>query len=343
MNEYLTKFKRLANRIIGLAPPALLNCFISGLHPELRREVQALQPHSLLQAVALAKLQEEKLHDRCRYVRPPAPVAILAPSLGPPTTNPRSPVKRLSPEELATRRDKGLCYHCEDKWVVSHRCRPLLHLLIADDETDNPDTSAPPSSPIVREHLSPDDPPNVSHIRLNALSGMPVPKTFRIYGTIAHHQVVILVDGGSTHNFIQPRLSTFLHLTHLPASAMRVMIGNGSTIACDIKCPDVPLLLQGHFFSVDLYQFPIGGADIVLGVQWLKLIGPVTIDYTSLTMCFTYLGQPITLNVDVPLCPSPASTQQLKRIAQTLGIAALYQLTHTPTRTTITLWTPPQL
>lgn len=68
VNEYLTEFERLANRIIGLAPPALLNCFISGLHPELRREVQALQPHSLLQAVALAKLQEEKLHDRHRYV-----------------------------------------------------------------------------------------------------------------------------------------------------------------------------------------------------------------------------------------------------------------------------------
>lgn len=68
MNEYLTKFKRLANRIVGLAPPALLSCFISGLHPELRREVQALQPHSLLQVVALAKLQKEKLHDRCRYV-----------------------------------------------------------------------------------------------------------------------------------------------------------------------------------------------------------------------------------------------------------------------------------
>lgn len=100
------------------------------------------------------------------------------------------------------------------------------------------------------EHLTPDDPPDVSHISLNALSGMPTPETFRIYGTT---------------------------------------------------------------------------------------------DYASLTMRFTYLGQPSTLNADVPLCPSPASTQQLKRIAQTHGIAALYQLTHTPTRTTITLWTPPQL
>lgn len=42
VNEYLSEFERLANRIVRLAPPLLLSCFISGLNPELRREVQAL-------------------------------------------------------------------------------------------------------------------------------------------------------------------------------------------------------------------------------------------------------------------------------------------------------------
>ena len=64
MNDYLTEVERLANRVIGLPPPFLLSCFISGLNPELRREVLALQPISLLQATALAKLQEEKLRDK---------------------------------------------------------------------------------------------------------------------------------------------------------------------------------------------------------------------------------------------------------------------------------------
>lgn len=61
MNEYLTEFECLANRTIGLSPTAYLSCFISGLYPELRREVQALQPLSLPHAIALAKLQEEKI------------------------------------------------------------------------------------------------------------------------------------------------------------------------------------------------------------------------------------------------------------------------------------------
>ena len=39
VSEYLTEFERLANRIVGLAPSCLLNYFVSGLLPELRREV----------------------------------------------------------------------------------------------------------------------------------------------------------------------------------------------------------------------------------------------------------------------------------------------------------------
>lgn len=69
VNEYLTEFERLANRIVGLPSPFLLSCFISGLSPDIRREVLALQPVSLAQATALAKLQEDKLEDRRRGYR----------------------------------------------------------------------------------------------------------------------------------------------------------------------------------------------------------------------------------------------------------------------------------
>ena len=37
--DYLSEFETLANRIIGLPPTFLLACFISGLAPEIRREM----------------------------------------------------------------------------------------------------------------------------------------------------------------------------------------------------------------------------------------------------------------------------------------------------------------
>lgn len=36
VNDYLTEFEKLTNRIVELAPPFLLNCFISDLTLELR-------------------------------------------------------------------------------------------------------------------------------------------------------------------------------------------------------------------------------------------------------------------------------------------------------------------
>jgi hypothetical protein len=66
---YLSEFEALANRIVGLSPADLLSCFISGLKPEVRREVLAQQPRDLSQAAGLARLQEEIFLDMMRQNR----------------------------------------------------------------------------------------------------------------------------------------------------------------------------------------------------------------------------------------------------------------------------------
>jgi len=50
----------LVNRSLGLSDEAFLNCFISGLNPDIRRDVVAMTPLTLLCTVILAKLFEEK-------------------------------------------------------------------------------------------------------------------------------------------------------------------------------------------------------------------------------------------------------------------------------------------
>lgn len=142
INKYLMKFERLANRVVGLPPPFLLSCFISGLCPDIRDEVMALQPISLLQATALAKLQEEKLRDRVvsntRNLYQPKPLQPLTPN---PTTKAKPPFVQRSPAEIAFRREKGLCYNCDEKWNTNHRCKGQVMLLIADEQSPNTDVS----------------------------------------------------------------------------------------------------------------------------------------------------------------------------------------------------------
>lgn len=60
-----------------------------------------------------------------------------------------------------------------------------------------------------REHAGWGDEPNqgiegkeVAHLSLNSLAGINSPRTMNVKGNIRRREVVVLIDGGATHNFI---------------------------------------------------------------------------------------------------------------------------------------------
>lgn len=95
---------------------------------------------------------------------------------------------------MALRRDQELCYHCEDKWVLDHRCKPRLHLFIADDDIE-PFVADSDTHSLHTTNMEPPDPdPDpipIPHISLNAMEGTVMPGTFRLYGLLCHHRLVI--------------------------------------------------------------------------------------------------------------------------------------------------------
>lgn len=107
-------------------------------------------------------------------------------------------------------------------------------------------------------------------------------------GCVSNKKVLILINGGSTHNFIQEHLVATLGLRAQPTQPLRVMVGNGDEIDCLEVCGDVLVQVQGHKFIVYFHVLPFCGADLVLGVQWLKSLGPVLMDYIDLTMKFMH-------------------------------------------------------
>ena len=268
--EYLSEFEELANRVVGLPAPFLLSCFISGLVPEICHEVMVNQPLTVAQAAGLARLHEEKLRnfhfDFRQNPRPRTPQLLpLAPpqpplvtpfasprvsSLPPllplplcPTPPPPPTVRRLTPEELASRRERGLCFSCYEKFHKGHRCAPRVHLLIADEDDplehvgsniDPPD----PNNPIPDPSELPDTP---AHISLNSLAGHLAPETLRLVGHISGNPVLVLIDGGSTHNFIQEQLVAQLGLPCRPTTPLKVMVGNGQYLQCHTTCDSTTL------------------------------------------------------------------------------------------------------
>lgn len=104
------------------------------------------------------------------------------------------------------------------------------------------------------------------------------------------------------------------------------MVGNGAMLTCDQVCPDTQVSIQGHTFTISFHLLPISGVDAVLGIDWLKGLGPVTTDYAEFVMHFQHSGHDISLKADVGLGPEPTSANQLKRLLQTGSISEFYQL-----------------
>eukprot|EP00256_Glycine_max_P065521 XP_025980116.1 uncharacterized protein K02A2.6-like [Glycine max] len=324
--QYLSDFEDLANRIVGLPAQFLLSCFISGLTPEIRREVQALQPMTLVQAAGLARLQEDKLLDTrssFRHRAPPtltipvsrpAPTTALLPSPPSRMPTPRSPtlrpqptLKRLSPEE-----------------IISHRCASRVFFLVAKED---------PAAEVNIEELDPGPDPPATHdplaaqISFNSLAGQLAPETLRLLGTLSGHQVIILVDGGSTHNFVQEELVVRLGLKTHETRPLRVMVGNDQHLACNQWCEAVAVAIQGISFTIDMYVLPIVGANLVLGVQWLKSLGPVLTNYNSMLMKFFHEGQLVELHGDTELSLNLLSPPQFRRLLRKSHTGVYFHIT----------------
>jgi hypothetical protein len=268
--------------------------FISRLKNNIRPEVQASRPTSLTAAVGLARLYEAQLQAQRqvtnfsefkRVVGPanlPLPLANLARN--------RSPmVRKLSPAKLKDRRDRGLCFNCDDKFSLGHRCKKLF--LIEGVYEEDPETPACEEN----QGLWEEDEPEIPEISLYAILGVQLPQTMRIAGTIKRARVVMLADTESTHNFLSTHLAEQLGLEPDKHTAFDVLVANGGRLSSKGKCSVVQVWLQGTLFTLEFFLIDLRGYDSVLGAQWLRTLGPILWDFSKLCMSFTWQGKEVML------------------------------------------------
>ena len=89
------------------------------------------------------------------------------------------------------------------------------------------------------------------------------------------------------------------------------------------------LELKRKFFFVDFYILPIQGTDVVLGVQWLQLLGPILLDYQKLTMEFSWQGEKIHLQGEQH-GSQQISLNQLRKLHTKKGVASMFQISLLP-------------
>ena len=107
--------------------------------------------------------------------------------------------RRLTDVELQSKIAKGLCFRCDKKFSLRHRCknRELQLLVVQEDSTESEATLI-----MTRDEMLDEEIQEIAELSLNSLVGLSTPKTMKIRGMIGQREVIALIDCGATHNFI---------------------------------------------------------------------------------------------------------------------------------------------
>jgi hypothetical protein len=120
-------------------------------------------------------------------------------------------------------------------------------------------------------------------ISCHALTNISSPQTLNIQGYIKKKNVAILIDYGSTHNSINYKLAKDFNYFVYPTPEFQVMIAYGGTINCSGKCHSIKLNMGECFLDSPMISIEMGGADVVLGVQWLESLGTMALNFKYLS------------------------------------------------------------
>nr|XP_048334882.1 uncharacterized protein LOC125423780 [Ziziphus jujuba var. spinosa] len=232
-------------------------------------------------------------------------------------------IKPLTSIEIQEKREKGLCFTCNEKYHNNHKCKNrVMFMYVEDDDPVGPEVLAP-----ANEADTEDD---ELEVNLNTLSNSVNACIFCLLAKHATETLEVTIDTGSNNNFIQEALVEKLGLKWEETRRFKVYMGNGQHLVYDKQCLGVQLEMQGHHFEVDLFVLPIWGLDVVLGMQWLRKLGPCLHDHNALTMEFDWKGQQVKLASDYHFTSRQVTFAQFSIMLLEGDVRGVYQLSTIP-------------
>jgi len=113
----------------------------------------------------------------------------------------------------------------------------------------------------------------------------------RATGKVGSQVLHILVDLGSTHNFLDVTTAKKLKCELQKIPPLVVAVADGAQLQCQWMCKGFMWALEGMDCQTDVYIVPLGSCDMILGVQWLSTLGSIPWNFENLTMEFSYKGR----------------------------------------------------
>ncbi|XP_066379502.1 uncharacterized protein [Miscanthus floridulus] len=241
MDAYMEAFQARAVHAGDLTTLQCAKLFTGGLPDYIRVDVELHQPQNLQHAMYLARAFER--HNAPQRPALPAPQrAARRPGAAPST---------MLASALGT---------------------------TADSTKEAPDY-------IVEEPEDLDDAPHLAEeaqfdpkkpmISLSAATGIRARDTMQLRIKIGTHELTTLLDSGSTHNFINPEAARSADLQFSDSAGAHVIVANGDRVDCQGLARGVQLRIDTEQFTVDCFSIPLALYDMVLGLTWLRSLGPI--------------------------------------------------------------------
>ncbi|XP_027151895.1 uncharacterized protein LOC113751950 [Coffea eugenioides] len=336
VTEYLEKFEQLKSMVMlslpGQPDSYYKSCFLSGLKEEIVSMVRMTRPHTLADTIEAAKLQERNLEAirktqgkmMHKYTPSPGIPPINKQNFTPHTkmkwpnfqykkpetfsnqntktgTHTANQFRKITPSELSYRREKGLCFKCAEPYTLGHICKQAhLNYMLIDDPWGAGENSDEPGKETEEFCDCPEGELSNQNIEvsIHALAGGTEHKTLKLKGKIAGMEIIILVDSGSTHCFIDERLAETIQLPAI-GNPLTVRVANGEQLESRQLQGAVQWEMQGNKFTHQFNTLKLGSCHMVLGVDWLARYSPIKFDFRQLSMRFLQGRQPVELKGEV--------------------------------------------
>ncbi|CAA7016983.1 unnamed protein product [Microthlaspi erraticum] len=152
-----------------------------------------------------------------------------------------SGILKLSPAEIAEKWRLGLCYKCPEKWTRGHQCHNMMlqvFTVINEEEVEITDEDWIAGIEEYMEMMR-----DLIELSLFSFLGLESPSATKLWGTIGKTKVIVMIDSGTTHNFIDPSVLGKTSLAPAKNRKFDLLLGTGITVNGSGLCKDVSLTL----------------------------------------------------------------------------------------------------
>ncbi|KAK8303728.1 hypothetical protein V6Z12_D04G170100 [Gossypium hirsutum] len=248
VEQYQDVFVGLLNQL-HLPETYALSISVSNLRAEISHYLDLFEPSTLLEAFQLARKVEVLISQSgkgsttmgmglprtlpttsivSRYTSSPTRTNSGTQSVNNMSSG-RSGSKTISPTLMDERKRKGLCFWCAAKYHARHKCmKSQLYQFLLEPSFDSEVEEFQECSGKLDENSTEEEGSKSPVISLHALTVLQGHNTMRVAARLGPCWAIILVDSGSTHNFIDTKLVNRLSLPVISQEQLKVAVENGS-------------------------------------------------------------------------------------------------------------------